>query len=170
MERCMSMSTESFGESLPERRHESEREGMGIQRPTASTALELIRTKLEDPAFDAHELMRLVTYVMATLVKRMHRLGCTVEEVYIRRHLAKCIEPLRALERSIIETDKLRKRADVIDWDGEAIKKVGKTMAGWFRDALTQAGLTDFQRGIVMRYYRDLAAMNEPQLRRETER
>jgi len=142
----------------------------GIQRPTASTALDLIGAKLEDPNFDAHELMRLATFTMAALMTRMHRLGCTVEEVYIRRHLAKCIEPLRALERSIIDTDKLRKSADVIDWDGEAIKKVGETMTGWFRDALSQAGLTDFQRDVVMRNYRDLAAANEPQLRRETER
>jgi hypothetical protein len=64
----------------------------------------------------------------------------------------------------------LRERADVIYWEGEAIKKVAETMTGWFREALTQAGLTNFQREIVMRNYRDLAAANEPQLRRETER
>ena len=163
------MSTENFDKSLPERQAEAEREER-IQRPTASTALELIRTKLEDPNYDAHELMRLTTFAMATLMTRMHRLGCTVEEVYIRRHLAKCIEPLRALERSIIETDRLRKRADGIYWEGEAIRHLSATMVGWFVEALAQAKLTEFERDIVMRNYRDLAAANEAQLRRETER
>jgi hypothetical protein len=77
---------------------------------------------------------------------------------------------MRALGGSIIDTDKLRERADVIYWEGEAIKKVAETMTGWFREALTQAKLTEFERDIVMRNYRDLAAANEPQLRRETER
>jgi hypothetical protein len=163
------MCTQNFGTSMPPCQYESNTED-GIQRPTSSTALDLIRTKLQDPDFDAYELMRLVTYVMAVLLMRMLRLGCTVEEVYIRHCLYECIKPLRALGRSIIDTDKLRKRADVIDWDGEAIKKVGETMTGWFREALTQAKMTEFKRDIVMRNYRDLAAANEPQLRRDTER
>ncbi len=163
------MTTKSFGTSLPQRQSETDREER-IQRPSESSTLDLIRSKLEDPNFDAYELMRLVTYVMATLVMRMLRLGFTVEEVYIRHCLYECIKPLRALGRSIIDTNSLRKRADVIFWDGEAIKHVSATMEGWLLEALTQAGLTDFQRQMVMRNYRDLAAANEPQLRRETER
>ncbi len=163
------MSTESFGAGLPQRQYESDREEK-IQRHSEAAALDLIQTKLQDPNFDAHELMRLLSYVMAVLMKRMLRLGNTVEECYIRHRLYQSIEPLRALGRSIIDTDQLRERADVIYWDGEAIKKVGETMTGWFRESLTQAGLTDFQRDIVMRNFRDLAVANEPKLRRETER
>jgi hypothetical protein len=163
------MSTESFGKSLPERQYESDREER-ILMPSETTALDIVRTMLQDPNFDAYELMRLVTYVMATLVMRMLRLGFTVEEVYIQHCLYRCVEPLRALERSIIDTNSLRKRADVIFWDGEAIKYVSATMVGWFVEALTQAKLTEFERDIVMRNYRELAAANEPQLRRETER
>jgi hypothetical protein len=163
------MSTDDFGTSVPQRQDGSDR-GEGIERPSASTTLDLIRSRLQDPNFDAYELMRLLTYVMATLARRMHELGFTVEELYIRHCLYECINPLRALGRSIIETDKLRESADVIYWDGEAMRHVSVTMMGWFLEALTQAGLTDFQRQVVMRNYRDLAAANEPQLRRETER
>ena len=154
------MSIEDFGTSVPQRQYGSDREE-GIQRPSESSTLDLIRSKLADPNFDAYELMRLVTYAMATL---------TVEELYIRHCLYECIKPLRALGRSIIDTNSLRKRADVIFWDGEAIKHVSATVEGWFLEALTQAGLTDFQRKMVLRNHRDLAAANEPQLRRETER
>jgi len=163
------MSTESFGKSLPERQSDTDREER-IQRPSETTALDLIRTKLQNSNFDAYELMRLVTYAMARLVKQILRLGFTVEELHIRHCLYECIKPLRALGRSIIDTDKLRKRADVIYWDGEAIKHVSATMTVWFVEAMKEARLTDFEREIVMRNYRDIATANEPQLRRETER
>jgi S-adenosylhomocysteine hydrolase len=64
----------------------------------------------------------------------------------------------------------LRERADVIYWDGEAIKKVEATMTGWFIEAMEQAKFTDFERDVVIRIYRDLAIVNGPQLRRETEK
>ena len=80
----------------------------------------------------------------------------------IRHRLYQSIEPLRALGRSIIDTDQLRERRNVIYWDGEAIKNVGETMTGWFRESLTQAGLTDFQRDIVMRNFRDQRLPTNP--------
>jgi hypothetical protein len=163
------MSREDFGTSVLQLQSESKKEE-AMERPTAPSILDLIRSKLEDPNFDAYELMRFVTYAMAMLVMRMLRLGFTVEELYIRHCLYESIKPLRELGRSIIDTDKLRKRADVIFWDGEAIKHVSATVEGWFLEAMTEAGLTDFQRKMVMRNYRDLAGANEPQLRRDTER
>jgi len=48
------MSTESSGKSLPERQYGSEMKE-GILRPTASTVLDLIGTKLEDPNVGAVE-------------------------------------------------------------------------------------------------------------------
>ena len=161
------MCTENLGTGVPQRQYESNGE-KEIQKPTLFTTLDLIQTKLKDPNFDAYDVMRLVTYVIATLAMRILRLGFTAEESYIRHHLAKCVAPLRALGRSIIDTDKLRGRADVIFWDGEKIKLVSDTMVGWFIEAMRQAGLGEFERGMVLRNYRDLATQNEPKLRRET--
>ena len=163
------MNNDSFGTSAHQRQRGSDRE-QGVQRPSESATLDLIETKHQESNFDAFGLMRLVTYLIVKLLNRMLRLGCTVEEAYVRHSLFECIKPLRALGRSIIDTHKLRKKADVILWEGEAIKKVGDAMLGWFVEAMTQAKLTDFEQQIVMRNYRDLAAMNEPELRRETER
>ena len=163
------MGTEDFGTSGQQTQDESDSQEK-IQKLKPSTALDLIQTKLKDPEFDAYELMRLVTYVIVTLALRILRLGHTAEESYIRHQLAKCVVPLRAVGRSIIDTDRLRKRADVIFWDGEAIKHVSDTMVGWFIEAMRQAGLGEFERGMVMRNYRDLAIQNEPQLRSETQK
>ena len=47
-----------------------------------------------NPNFDSYELMRLVTYVIATLAMRMLRLGCRVEERYIRHCSFACAKPV----------------------------------------------------------------------------
>ena len=63
----------------------------------------------------------------------------------------------------------MRKRADVINFEGEAIKHVIKTLLEWFEEALKEAGLDEMERDIVMRNYRDLSNLDQDQLRRETE-
>jgi truncated hemoglobin YjbI len=92
-----------------------------------------------------------------------------VEEVYILRCLGEIIKALRELRHSIMDTELLRKRADVINFEGEAIKHVINTLLDWFKEALKEAGLDEEERNIVMRNYRDLANLNQDQLRRETE-
>ena len=163
------MCTDKLGTCVPQGGHEYDGE-KGIQKPTLDTTLDMIQAKLEDPDFDAYYVMRLVTAVIFMVVLRMLKLGLTVEEIYIRRHLAKCVDPLREVQRSIMDTYSLRKKADVIFWDGQAIQRVAEAMTGWFLEAMKQANLRDFEREIVMRNYRDLAAANEPQLRKETEK
>ena len=163
------MCTENLSTCVPQGEHEYNGE-KGIQKPSLSTTLDLLQAKLQDPDFDAYSVMRLLTAVIFMIVLRMLKLGLTVEEVYIRRHLAKCLDPLREVQRSIMDTYSLRKKADVIFWDGQAIRHVAETMTGWFVEAMKQAKLTDFEREVVMRNYRELAAANEDQLRRETEK
>jgi len=163
------MCTENLGTCVPPGEYEGDGKE-GIQEPTLATTMDLIQAKLKDPDFDAYYVMRLVTAVIFMVVLRMLKLGLTVEEVYLRRHLAKCIDPLREVQRSIMDTYALRKKADVIFWDGQAIQRVAEAMTGWWLEAMKQANLTDFEREIVMRNYRELAAANEPQLRRETEK
>lgn len=163
------MSTEDFGTSMPQLPCENQKEEE-MEKLTADTILDLIRSKLEDPRFEAHELSRLVTAAIVTLAVRMQRLGSTVEESYIRRRLYRCIELLRKVQRSIIDTDKFRQGADGIFWEGEAIKKVVYSITGWFIESMKQAGLTETEQDLVIRYYRDLASRNQPQLRRETKR
>jgi hypothetical protein len=151
---------------VPQAQSEGNEElGQGEQR----TALDLIRTRLESPNYQAWELMRLVTLEIATVVQEMRQLGFTVEEVYILRCLGEIIKALRELRHSIMDTELLRKRADVINFEGEAIKHVINTLLDWFKEALKEAGLDEEERNIVMRNYRDLANLNQDQLRRETE-
>jgi predicted RNA-binding protein with EMAP domain len=158
------MSTEVL--DVPQAQSEgNEEKDQGAQ----GTTLDLIRAKVENPNYPAWKLMRLVTLEIATVVQEMRQLGFTVEEVYILRCLGEIIKALRELRHSIMDTESLRKRADVINFEGEAIKHVVDTLVDWFVEALKEAGLDEEERNIVMRNYRDLALLNEDQLRRETE-
>jgi hypothetical protein len=113
------MSTDVLDSSVAQGQGEgNEEEGQGASQ----TTLDLICTKLQDPDYQAYELMRLVTLEIATLVTHMLSLRFTVEEVYILRCLGEIIKALRELRHSIMDTESLRKRGDVINLDGEAIK------------------------------------------------
>ena len=158
------MSTEVL--DVPQAQSEAnEEKGQGTQR----TTLDLIRTKLENPNYQAFELMRLVTLEIATVVQEMRQLGFTVEEVYIIHCLAQMIKALRELRHSIMDTESLRKRADVINFEGEAVQHLVGKLVVWFREALKEAGLNEAVCNDVMRHYRDLVVLNEEQLRREVE-
>lgn len=160
------MSTDVLDSSVAQGQGEgNEEEGQGASQ----TTLDLICTKLQDPDYQAYEVMRLVTLEIATLVQHMRQLGFTVEEVYILRCLGEIIKALRELRHSIMDTESLRKRTDVILWDGRAIEHVVVTLVDWFVEALKEAGLNEAERNNVMLHYRDLARLNEDQLRRETE-
>jgi hypothetical protein len=162
----VAMSTDVLDSSVPQAQSEAnEEKGQGAQ----GTTLDLIRAKLENPNYQAWELMRPVRLEIATVVQEMRQLGFTVEEVYIICCLGQIIKALRELRHSIMDAESLRKRADVINWDGEAIKHVVNTLVDWFVEALKQTGLEEAERNIVMRNYRDLANLNQDQLRRETE-
>jgi hypothetical protein len=143
----------------------NQEEGQGA----GGTNLDLICAKLQDPNYQAYELMRLVTLEIATVVQQMLGLGFTVEEVYILRCLGEIIKAQRELRHSIMDTEMLRKRADVINWEGKAIKHVVDTLVDWFRESLEKAGLEEAECNNVMQHYRDLANLKEDQLRRETE-
>jgi hypothetical protein len=161
------MSTDVLDASVPQGQSESHEEE-GVQAAWGNN-LDVICAKLQDPNYQAYEVMRLVTLEIATLVTHMLSLRFTVEEAHIVRCLGEGIKALRELRHSIMDTELLRKRADVINWEGRAIKHVVDTFVDWFVEALKEAGLEEAERNNVMLNYRDLAHMNESQLRRETE-
>jgi hypothetical protein len=130
--------------------------------------MELIGKKLDDPKFDVEELMRLVTLQIVLVVQHMLALGFRAEEEHIRSRLGAVVKFLRELGHSLMDNHSLRKKRDVVNWEGQGMKHVVGEMVSWFVDALTEAGIEEWQRNNVMRHYRDLALLREPQLMRET--
>ena len=161
------MSIEVWDANVPQGQCESPEEEK--VQTSWETNLDVIRAKLKNPDYDVCELMRLVTLEIATLALHVRLLGFTVEEVHIIRCLGEGLKGLRELRHSIMDAESVRKRTDVINWEGEAIEHVLRTYTRWFSQALKDSGYDDAARNDVLRHFRDVAAMNEAQLYRETE-
>jgi hypothetical protein len=161
------MSIEVMEASIPRGQSESPEEEK-VQAAWGAD-IDVICAKLKNPNYEVCELMRLVTVEIAKVVWHVLSLEFTVEEVHIIRRLGEGIKALRELRHSIMDAESLRKKTDVINWHGEAIKHVISTEVSWFAKALKESGVDEGQRNTVWRNYRDLALMNEPQLHRETE-
>jgi len=130
--------------------------------------LQHIRTQLQDPQFEAAELLRIITGEIATVARRMRSLGFTKEEAHIGSCLAKQVEVLCQLAQEVRNVDMARTREDIIYFDGPKFKFVMDKVMDMFIKAMQAAGLGEMQCGTVFRYFRDLLGENEPQLRRET--
>ena len=161
------MSIEVWDANVPQGQCESPEEEK--VQTSWETNLDVIRAKLKNPNYDVCELMRLVTLEIATLALHVRLLGFTVEKVHIIRCLGEGLKGLRELRHSIMDAESVRKKADVINWEGEAFEKLMRAHFSWFVQALKESGFDEGVRNIVLGRYRDLALMNGPQLRRETE-
>jgi len=122
---------------------------------------ELVRTKLEDPQFEAAELLRIITVEIATVATTMRSLGFTRKEEHIRSCLAKQMEVLRQVAREVMNEE-------VINFDGPKFKFMMDRVFSVFRKAMQAAGVDEGQRSNIMRHLRDLMGENKAQLRRET--
>ena len=112
-------------------------------------ALNLICTKLENPNYQAYELMRLVTLEIATVVQEMRQLGFTVEEVYIIHCLAQMIKALRELRHSIKDTESLRKKEGDATCGSLCVGRLAMFKRGVREDVLTvQPGCTSRMSGL----------------------
>ena len=140
----VSMSTEVL--DVPQAQSEgNEKWGLGTQ----GTALDLIRTKLESPNYQAWELMRLVTAEIARVVQEMRQLGFTVEEVYIICCLGTIIKALRELRHSIKDTESLRKKEGDATCGSLCVGRLAMFKRGVREDVLTvQPGCTSRMSGL----------------------
>jgi len=164
------MSTEQVDVGQGESDNDTKETGVEqAQAQAASPAgLKFVRTKLEDPQFEAAELLRIITGEIATVATRMRSLGFTKEEAHIGSCLAKQVEVLRQLAQEVRNVDLVRTREDTINFDGPKFKFVMDKVMDMFIKAMQAAGVEEGQRNNIFRYLRDLFAENEDQLLRET--
>lgn len=148
--------------------NKEEARAQGFQA-ASQARLKLICTKLADPKYQASEVIRIITVELASVVERMFSLAFTAEELDIRSWLAELVKALRALTEQIMDADRLRKKEDVLNFDGQAFKYVVGEIMRLFQEALKEAGVEESLRHGVMVCYRDLLAINEPQIRSEVE-
>ena len=135
----------------------------------ARAVMELLCATLADSKFEAAEVMRLIALKIASVVTRLSSLRFTAEEERIMRGLAEQVHALQALGKTVMDADLMRKKEDVLNFDGPAFRYVLGQFVRLFQEALKEAGVDESLRHSIMLQYSDLMASNESRIRQETE-
>ena len=138
--------------------------------PDAEAWLKLICRKLKDPKFQAFDILRLITVAIASVVEQILSLGCTVDEVSLRKRHAEEVKLLRNLGKQVVEGEALRRKEDVLNFDGPKFRFIFVNVTTLFVQAMTKARIEEAERQTVLKLFRDLLIENEPRIRRETEK
>lgn len=83
--------------------------------------------------------------------------------------LAEQVKALRELSKTLVEAEALSKR-DILNFDGPKFQFVLGELVKLYKKSLIQASMTESQANDVLKLFRDLLAVYEPVLRKETDR
>ena len=144
---------------------ESARQRMDASQIRISHILEMI----DNPEESLIEINRQIAIEIAHISSEISR--CAVEPAlsYRIRSLEIQIKALRELSKTLMESETLSKR-DTLNFDGPKFTYVLSEIIKLFKKAMQQNQLGEDQINGVLRIYRDLLAVYEPSLRKETER
>jgi hypothetical protein len=129
-----------------------------------------IRARVPDPKSHPAEICRLIAFEIVMVIENMLSRRFTADDDYIIRGCVMQVKALREIGKQVLLTELLRRKEDVLNFDGEKFKFVMGRFIELFVEAMKQAGVPDDLNTSVMRHYRDLLAENEPRIRCETEK
>ena len=148
------------------------RDAEGNTHSTAMTLpdvsrLESICEMVMNPEADPAEISRLLTAELATVTKEMALKRNLQSESYKDKSYDGLVKALRELGKQLMDTEVLSKK-DILNFDGEKFKFAMSRFVELFVKAMKEAGVLEDTRTNVMKHYRDLMAVAEPTIRRET--
>lgn len=88
---------------------------------------------------------------------------------YKLKFLTEQVKALRELSKTLSESEVLSKK-DVLNFDGPKFQFVFQELIGAFRKSAKDSGLTEDQINSLLRNFRDIMALKEPELRKQTEK
>lgn len=138
--------------------------------PGRQSRLPEIQEKLADAKFPAAEIVRLILEEFVLVIEEMVECGRDGSAARLKS-CAGQVTALCALQRLVERADACSKK-DVLNFDGPKFQFVFARLVALFKEAIEQAmgkGHEAWSQSIL-KHFRDLVAMNEHDLRKETER
>jgi hypothetical protein len=139
-------------------------------QPKESRFCEILET-LGSPDFQTEEVFRLILAQMTLIIIEMKARENDPYAAVFRRDCQADLAALRVLIKVLNRTDRLRHH-DVLNFDGPKFRYVLDQLTSYFKQASLNALGKDSE-GMVQRImmeFRDILAMEEPELRRSTEK
>ena len=140
------------------------------QEPPDMSNMDLINTKMANPESDPAEICRLIASEVGNVTRELSAMRNNPNEwrAKYKTH-SEIIKNLRETGRQLMDSEMLSKK-DVLRFDGEKFKFVLSRFIELFVKAMKEAGIMEDQRSSIMHHYRDLVALAEPTIRRDTEK
>ena len=141
-----------------------------IPDPPDMTRMDLINAKMEDPEADPAEICRLIAAETGKVTRELSAMRNNPEEwkAKYKTH-SEVIKNLRETANRLNDAE-LLSRKDILRFDGEKFKFAMGRFIELFVKAMKEGGIMEDQRSNVMHQYRDLVAIAEQGIRRDTEK
>jgi citrate lyase gamma subunit len=127
-----------------------------------------LSVKLGDSECPAREACTLILKQTVMITKNVILRSELAEESQVKGWLSWLGKFLGMLLRQIIQDEKLNRKQDDLNFDGEKFQYFMKQISRLLRETLQQMKLEEWQQDNVMRQFSEKLAMAEPQIRRDT--
>jgi ribosome-binding ATPase YchF (GTP1/OBG family) len=135
----------------------------------SSIRIQGILEMIEDPEMALSEINKKIAMEIAYISADMAESASDSLKAFRVKALSEQVKALRELAKTLTEAEQLSKR-DILNFDGPKFQFVLSEIVKLFKKALIQANLTESQSNDVLKLFRDLLALYEPVLRKETDR
>ena len=122
---------------------------------------------ISDPQKAVGDINRLVAGELAVVTNLMSQLSQT--DGYKLKFFSERIKALRELSKTLAESEAISKR-DILNFDGPKFQYVFQELIASFKKAMKEAGIQETSANEVLRNFRDIMAMKEVELRKQTEK
>ena len=120
-----------------------------------------------DPQKPVSDISRMIAGELASVTTKMAELNQT--DGYKIKFLSERIKALRELSKTLADSETLSKK-DIINFDGPKFQYVFQEILACFKKAMKETGLPETSSNEVLRNFRDIMAMKEIELRRQTDK
>ena len=147
-------------------------EGVGSPISTPSDASSVDRmveilSLINDSDKPVSDINRMIAGELASVTTEMTEL--TQTNGYRLKFLSERIKALRELSKTLAESENLSKK-DILNFDGPKFQYVFQEITASFKKAMKEAGIQETSANEVLRNFRDIMAMKEQDLRKQTDR
>jgi len=122
---------------------------------------------INDPQKPVSDISRMIAGELASVTTQMAELNQT--DGYKIKFLSERIKALRELSKTLADSETLSKK-DILNFDGPKFQYVFQEIIACFKKAMKETGLPETSANEVLRNFRDVMAMKEIDLRRQTDK
>lgn len=124
---------------------------------------------IDDPNTPLTLINRMLAVEMASVIREISGIASSpLAQVNLKTREAQ-VKALRELSKTLQDNDLLAKR-DILNFDGPKFQYAVREIVGMMKKSIMQAGYSEEKANDILRIFRDIMAVREPDLRREVEK